>query len=145
MNTISSKKLVTMFIVLLVNIGTALADSASNTVVIINKDNTNKLSAEDIQAIFLGKKKSFPDGTPAVPVQLGEGSPGYDDFTRQYLHKSDSQVRAYWSQLVFTGRATPPRMVTSDADMLNLIAHNPNLIGYLPKNEIDASVRSIEP
>ncbi len=145
MNTISQKKLITLFMVLLANISLSWADSTPDTVVIINKNNTNNLSAEDIQAIFLGKKKSFPDGSPAVPVQLAEGTPSYEDFTHHVLHKSDNQVRAYWSQLVFTGRATPPRMVSSETDMLNLVAHNPNLIGFLPKKEADASVRAIDP
>lgn len=145
MNAISHKKLASLIMVLLANISFSLADSTPDTVVIINKNNTNNLSSEDIQAIFLGKKKSFPDGSPAVPVQLAEGTPSYEEFTHHVLHKSDTQVRAYWSQLVFTGRATPPRMVSSDTDMLNLVAHNPNLIGFLPKKETDDTVRSIVP
>ncbi len=145
MNAISSRKIVLMFVVLLANIGTSLADSTTDTVVIINKDNASHLSSEDIQAIFLGKKKSFPDGSPAVPVQLEEGSPSYEYIALHVLHKNDAQIRAYWSQLVFTGRATPPRMVSSENEMLSLVAHNPNLIGYVPKKEVDNSVRSIEP
>ncbi|NNM51314.1 MAG: phosphate ABC transporter substrate-binding protein [Pseudomonadales bacterium] len=99
--------------------------------IIVNPDNHNVLSVSDVRNIFLGKVRSFPDGSTAIPVELKDGSTVREDFDQKILKKDDSQVRAYWAQMVFTGRATPPRMVDSEAELRELVAKNPNLIGYV--------------
>ncbi len=103
----------------------------ADLLVVVNKSNAASLTEEQIKNIFLGKAKYFPDGKPAIPVQMHPGSSTYESFASKVLGKDDSQLRAYWSRLVFTGRATPPREVDSETQILELVAHNPNLIGYV--------------
>ncbi len=120
--------------------------ACADIVVIVNPNNPVNLSSEEIKNIFLGKSKYFPDGKPALPIQLKEGSQGYETFAEHVLQKNDNQLRAYWSRLVFTGRSTPPKEIESEAEVVDLVAHNPNLIGYVSQNVVqNAKVREIKP
>lgn len=117
--------------------------SADEIVVIANKANTVALTVEDVRNIFLGKTRSFPNGSPAIPIELKEGKGIRSKFNDKYLLKNDSQLRAYWAQLVFTGKATPPKQVASEEEIRLLVARNPNVIGYITADQADDSVRII--
>ena len=99
------------------------------------------LNADQVADIFLGKTSRFPDGSQAVPIDLGEDSPARDRFYAQYTGKSPAQVKAHWSKIIFTGRGQPPRQANSSLEAKKLIADNPNAIGYIDPSQVDNSVR----
>ncbi|RZP31335.1 MAG: phosphate ABC transporter substrate-binding protein, partial [Alteromonas sp.] len=59
------------------------------------------------------------------------------------LGKSESQYSAFWSKLVFTGRGTPPEMIATEDEMLNLVATNPNTIGFVDEGKVDGTVKVV--
>jgi ABC-type phosphate transport system substrate-binding protein len=99
------------------------------------------LNAGQVADIFLGKTSRFPDGSQAVPIDLGEDSPARDRFYAQYTGKSPAQVKAHWSKIIFTGRGQPPRQASTPSEAKKLIADNPNAIGYIDQSQVDDSVR----
>lgn len=101
------------------------------------------LSEDDIARLFLGKAKSFPSGGAAVPLNQTEGSAARDKFNEGICKKNASQYKAYWSQLVFTGKGTPPKDAGDDAAVKTLVAANPNMIGYIDSSAVDASVKVV--
>lgn len=101
------------------------------------------LSEDDVARIFLGKTKSFPSGAQAVPVNQDEGSAVREKFNEAICKKNASQYKAYWAQLVFTGKGTPPKDAGNDAAVKSLIAANPNMIGYIDSSAVDASVKVV--
>jgi len=112
--------------------------------VIISSANSNaSIASGDITKIFLGKSKKFPDGSQAVPIDQDDGTPARDAFNEKVLGKSDSQLKSYWSRLIFTGKGTPPKQSGSDADVKALIAKNPNMIGYIDASAVDGSVKVV--
>lgn len=111
--------------------------------VIVHPSNANALTSDQVSKIFLGRDKTFPDGSQAVPVALAEGLPATDTFNTELLKRNSSQLKAYWSKLVFTGKGTPPKEFASDTEMVKLIAANPNLIGYVNLSAADASVKVV--
>lgn len=117
----------------------ALAEVA----VVVNPNNPNAMAAEDIARIFLGKTKSFADGTEAIPLDQAAGTPNRSAFVSTILKKDERQIKAYWSQLLFTGKGTPPREAGTSADIKKLIAQNPSLIGYIDSADVDASVKVV--
>ena len=121
----------------------ASAAAFSAVAVIVHPSNGNSLSQSDITRIFLGKKKSFPDGVDAIPVDQQEGSAARSAFVGTILKKNDQQIKAYWAQLLFTGKGTPPKEVGSGADVKKLVSENPALIGYIDAAEADASVKIV--
>jgi len=111
--------------------------------VIVHPSNAAALNADVVSKLFLGREKSFPGGATAVPLSLTEGSAAASEFNDKVLKKSFSQLKAYWSKLLFTGKGTPPKEVSSDAEMLQLVANNPNMIGYVDAKSVDSSVKVV--
>ena len=75
---------------------------------------------------------------------MKEGSAEYNSFAETVLNKSDKQLKAYWAKVIFTGQGTPPREVDSAAQMLDLVANNPNLIGFVPAGSVSGAVKWLE-
>jgi len=115
----------------------------SAVAVIVHPSNANALSQSDITRIFLGKKKSFPDGADAIPVDQQEGSAARSAFVSTMLKKNEQQIKAYWAQLLFTGKGTPPKEVGAGSDVKKLISENPALIGYIDAADADDSVKVV--
>lgn len=107
--------------------------------IIVHPSNSAALDKQSISRIYLGKAKSFPGGGQAVPI---ENSSNAAEFNSNVLNKSDSQLKAYWSKLIFTGKGQPPKKVGTDAEVIALIAANPNMIGFIA-GEGDGSVKVV--
>jgi len=116
---------------------------SAEVTVIVHPSNTNVISQEQVSKIFLGRDKSFADGSPAIPVALSDGNVSTDIFSGAVLKKKPSQLKAYWSKLVFTGKGSPPKQINSDAEMVKLVAKNPNFIGYVDAASVDSSVKVV--
>jgi ABC-type phosphate transport system substrate-binding protein len=115
---------------------------AQDVVAVVSaRSSVTALNAGQVADIFLGKTSRFPDGTQAVPIDLGEDSPARDRFYAQYTGKSPAQVKAHWSKIIFTGRGQPPRQANSSSEAKKIIADNPNAIGYIDQSQVDNSVR----
>lgn len=111
--------------------------------VIVHPGNNTTLSAEEVQRLFLGKMKTFPGGGDAVPFNLKDGNAAREAFNADVIGKNESQIKAYWSQLVFTGKGTPPKEASDAADMKKQVASNPNMVGYIDAADVDASVKVV--
>ena len=136
------KLLKSSFSALLISL--AASTSFAETSVIVSANNPNAAIDQNlISKIFLGKTKKFPDGSQALPVDQDEGSSVRDEFNKTVLGKSDSQLKSYWSRLIFTGKGTPPSQSGNDAAVKGLIANNPNLIGYIDSATVDSSVKVV--
>ncbi|WP_394202236.1 type 2 periplasmic-binding domain-containing protein [Marinagarivorans algicola] len=118
---------------------TALADIA----VVVHPSNTNTMNKKVISRVFTGKVKVFPDDSRAIPINQTASSPPANEFNRKVLRKSASQLKAYWSKRLFTGKGRPPQEVSSDADMVELVASNPEFIGYVDADMVTDQVRVI--
>jgi ABC-type phosphate transport system substrate-binding protein len=122
-------------------LGMADAMAAEVVAVVSAKSAISGLTANQVGDIFLGKTAHFPDGTPAVPIDLSEDSSERDKFYTQFTGKSAAQVKAHWSKIIFTGRGQPPRQASSSAEARKIVAENPNAIGYIDNSAVDRSVR----
>lgn len=118
--------------------------SLAGTVVIVDKDSDiNQLSQEEIRDIFLGKINTFPNGKLAVPLDLSQDSEARQTFLNKIVQRNESQLRAYWSRLIFTGRGKPPKTVDDEYELVMRVADDPNLIGYVSTDAIDDSVKVV--
>jgi ABC-type phosphate transport system substrate-binding protein len=116
----------------------------ADVAVIVNpKSGITSLTQDEISRIFLGKTKTFPNGAPVVSVNQNEGSAVRDKFTKDVCNKTASQYKAYWSQLIFTGKGRPPRNGGGNAAVKALVAANSSMIGYVDTSVVDATVKVI--
>lgn len=101
------------------------------------------IGKEDISRIYLGKSKSLPSGLKVMPTDLSEDNPARAEFNELILEKSSSQLKSYWSKLIFTGKGQPPKDVGSDTEMIELVSTNPNIIGYIDASKVTDAVSVI--
>lgn len=127
-------------LLVLVWINTAAAGVA---VIVHPESGVTSLTEDEVARLFLGKAKNFPNGSQAVPVNQNEGSAVRERFNEVVCKKNASQYKAYWSQLVFTGKGTPPRDGGDDQAVKALVAANPTMIGYVDTSVVDSSVKVV--
>ena len=111
--------------------------------VVINPANTNAVSADDLNRLFLGRASSFADGSKATPLNMAEGQAARDEFDNKVLSRSSAQLKAYWSKLVFTGKGTPPKELADDAAVKAAVAADSSAIGYISSASVDGSVKVV--
>lgn len=116
---------------------------ADTVVVVSAKCPASALTKEQSSDIFMGKATTFPGGGSATPLDQPESSPLRDEFYTKVTGKSAAQAKSYWSKLSFTGKGTPPKEGQNSADIKRQVADNPNLVGYIEKSAVDASVKVI--
>ena len=112
--------------------------------VIVHPSNANAIDANAIAKIYTGKMKSYDDGNKIIAIAQDAGNPITDEFNEKALKKSSSQLKAYWSKLVFTGKGTPPKEVSNDAEVISLVASNPNTIGFISSSAADGTVKVVQ-
>lgn len=119
----------------------APATLAQVAVVVGAKSPASALNAEQAANLFLGKSAQLPGAGNAVLVDQAESAAVRDQFYTKVAGKSAAQVKAAWSRLVFSGKATPPKEVANSAEVKKLVAANPDAVGYIEKSAVDASVK----
>jgi ABC-type phosphate transport system substrate-binding protein len=133
------RKIKTVLLLVTLLSGAAVADIA----VVVNPANTNTVSADDLNRLFLGRASSFADGSKATPLNMAEGKPARDEFDTKVLNRSAAQLKAYWSKLVFTGKGTPPKELADDAAVKAAVAADSSAIGYISSSSVDSSVKVV--
>ena len=116
---------------------------AQVAVVVNPKSPLATMTADQVSGIFLGKSNTLPSGGTAMPTDLPDSAPAHDLFYTKVTGKSSAQVKAAWSRLVFSGKATPPKELASAADVKKFVAANPDAIGYIEKSAVDSTVKVV--
>lgn len=117
--------------------GKAHADIA----IILNSSNMISLNEEEIKNIFLGKKNRFSNSLIAKPVDQQESRAIRKDFYIKLAGMDEDALKAYWSVLIFTGNASPPKALSDDDAVKTFIKNNQAGLGYIDSKSVDASVK----
>ena len=121
----------------------SVAAHAGVVVVMSAKSNVDKLSKAQVAQIYLAKTDGLPNGQVARPIDQAEGAAVRNEFYSRVADKDAAQMKAYWAQLTFTGRAQPPRKLSGDAAVRDAVAANPAAIGYISDGAVDGSVKVV--
>ena len=113
----------------------ALPAMAEVVVVVNPKAAESSMTKDQVAQFFLGKSTSMS------PVDQPESAPIRAEFYKKVTDKEASQVKALWSKLVFTGKATMPKEVPDSAAVKKAVAADPKAIGYIEKSAVDGSVK----
>ena len=126
-------------------LGLAVGNFASaETAIIVNPANNSAIDDNLIKMIYLGRAKKFADGSKVVPFDRKEGSTIREGFLSTIVNKQESQMKAHWSRLVFTGNGTPPKSMDSDQAMKEAVASEVGAIGYIDAAAVDGSVKVVK-
>ena len=122
---------------------TGAANAAELVVIVSAKSPLAALRPDQVADIFLAQTGRFPDGEPAVALDLPLGSPLRDTFYSSMAGKSPAMMKAYWTKMVFTGRGQPPRELANSIAVRRMVADNPAMIGYIERAALDSSVKAV--
>jgi hypothetical protein len=92
---------------------------------------STEVSKSDLKDVFTGSGSNL-GGSHAVPVLLKTGAAN-DEFVTTYIGKSGSAFLLSWRSLVFSGQASMPKSVDTDAAMVEFVAHTAGAVGYIAK------------
>ena len=137
MTTRPHRILVALGLALCLSSGVAAAELSA---VVSPRVAVSSLTPSQIADIYLGRANRFPDGTPAIPCDLAEGSPLREAFYANVIGRSAAQVRAHWSKIIFTGRGQPPREVANSEEAKKLVVENPGVVCYIDRALVDRNV-----
>lgn len=120
------------------------APSASEILVVVNPDNpVDTLTRDQVVDLYMGRRTNFPDGVPALPIDLDADSPLRAAYYQRLVGKTVAQVNAYWARLLFTGRMTPPRILPDQAAVIDVVHENRGAIGYIDSQDLDGRVKVV--
>jgi hypothetical protein len=107
---------------------------AEDIVVIVNPA-AAPISKEQIADVYLGR------GDAWIAVDQPVGSAIYVEFYKKMTGRDSAQIKAIWSQILFTGRGVPPKQLPDSAAVKKAVAANSKVVGYIEKSAVDASVK----
>src|SRR5689334_20161440 len=107
---------------------TARADSVK--IITNNSVQANQISVHELKSVYLREKSSLNDGTHVEPVLERSGA-AHEIFLKQYLKQNSDDLQRYYQSLVFSGKGSMPKAVSTDADVVAYVARTKGAIGYV--------------
>ena len=114
----------------------ALPARAEVVVVVNPKNSVTTMTADQVSQLFLGKSNDL------APIDQNDAGMR-TEFYKKVTDKDVSQVKAIWSKLVFTGKATLPKEVANSAEAKKAVAADPKAISYIDKSAVDGTVKVV--
>jgi ABC-type phosphate transport system substrate-binding protein len=123
-----------LFVILLLAAASILATHAQAQVLVIANPGVKatEITKNDLRDVFTGAATALPGGGSVVPILLKAGTV-HEEFLQVYIGKNDTAYRAGWRSLVFSGQASMPKSLDTDAAVVEFVAHNAGAIGYIGK------------
>lgn len=103
--------------------------------VIVNAGASAAPSQAEVANIFLGKDKSLKG------VDQAAWNPTKEKFYAGVANKNESQLKSYWSGLVFTGKGQPLPTVADDAAVVAKVGAEADAIGYVDAAAVSDKVK----
>ena len=117
---------------------------AEDIVVVVNQKNSvSKLSRDEVIDIYMGRNRQLPSGVMALPLDLPNSSPEREQFYYRLTGKTMSQINAYWARLILTGRASPPTLMHSQAEAMQMVTDNRSAVGYVNRSSASSQAKIV--
>ena len=131
------------YIVLLIIVFAVVTAQAQYKVIVNNSNTVSSLTKSEVSNYLLKKRTKWRSGTSIAPVDLSSKSSVRATFSKAVHRKTTAQVRAFWQQSVFSGKATPPREMKSDTEVVKFVKTNKGAIGYVSAGANTTGVKVI--
>lgn len=115
--------------ILLALVGPAAAEEGFK--VLVHRANpTTSVTRAQLGQMFLKKVTRWPGGAVVTPVEPADEAVKAR-FYERVTGKSPGALRAYWNQLIFSGRDVPPLERQSDEAVVEFVRGNAGAIGFV--------------
>ena len=98
------------------------------------------LTMREIEAIYLLRITTWPDGSHIVPVNREASSEIRAKFTAEALKQDNASLAAYWNEMHFQGKL-PPVVQESEPAVLAFVQRVPGAIGYISASTAAVGVK----
>ena len=113
---------------------TAASVHADDIVVIVNPA-AAPISKEQVADLYLGRSDAW------IPIDQAAGTAIYVEFYKRVTGRDSAQIKAIWSQILFTNRGVPPKQLPDSTAVKKAVAANLKAVGYIEKSAVDASIK----
>lgn len=107
----------------------------------------DSIARSQVARFFLRQATTWPGGEHVKPVDQVRTTAVREEFTREVLRRTLSEIETFWTQAIFSGRAVPPPQKKNDDEVLAYVRDTPGAIGYVSSSAALDKVKrlSIEP
>ena len=121
---------------------TAAADPPE-LVVIVNPDNSVKMSAAYLESLFLKKDRFWDGNAPVIAINAPPDTANRREFDRVILGMSPDTAASYWIDLRIRSGSAPPKEVADPLLAVKLVAKLKGAIAYVPAATAVTGVRVV--
>jgi hypothetical protein len=111
-------------------------------VIVGQKSFLTEISVDDLRELYLRRRRVWPNGRRAVPINLPADHPIREQFSRTVLGRTMRDMVPYWNARYFEG-ITPPTVLQSPAAIRGYLEAEPGAIAYVPVGEVDETCRTL--
>jgi|TARA_Y100001968_G_C19442550_1_gene763364 hypothetical protein len=121
----------------------ANASEAALAVVVAKDSKIESISKRELVDVYMGRFDVLESGQIVQPVDYKNGSVFRGLFYRALVNKNERQINAYWSRLIFSGRAKPPLQVSSPEQSLAYLRRNQSALAYMPVERVSEEMKIV--
>ncbi|MCX6148596.1 MAG: hypothetical protein NTW25_15285 [Candidatus Kapabacteria bacterium] len=104
--------------------------------IIVNKANPIKyIDKNYLKNIFLGHSVIWPNNTKIQLVDYNIDSDSKSSFCSTYLDVTPNKLSRIWLQVSLSGKAVPPKVFSSEKEVIRFVNENQSAIGYVESNK----------
>lgn len=119
----------------------ACVPAQAELVVVANpKSGVENLTRDDVINIYLGRYRRLASGITAEPIDQSSDAESRARFYRTLVGKSLSEINAYWSRLVFSGKTLPPQVAGTPDEAYQMVVSRPGALAYVDRSRVDKRV-----
>jgi ABC-type phosphate transport system substrate-binding protein len=125
--------------------GSLAAQAAASFRVVVNESNpVTTISADDLSALFLKRRTSWPGGVRAQPVDQPARAAVRESFSTVALDRPVRAMVAYWQQQIFSGRGVPPLELATETAVVEYVRANAGAVGYVSAGADIRGLKAVE-
>lgn len=103
-------------------------------VAIISSIDTAPLNAQQIRNLFSLKKKLLPNNLRAELIRLPLDHHASKLLCQNLYQLYPYQIQRQWDRRIFSGKATAPKQVTTESEVVQMVRTRENSLGYISAN-----------
>lgn len=99
----------------------------------------DSISKDEAEALYIGKSSKV-GGVKASIIDLSSDEAARGEFLEKVMGKTESQLKAYWSRQVFTGKGQPPKQVSA-GEAASFVKENADGVAYVDGASVPDGVK----
>ena len=106
--------------------------------IVVNEKNqvADSMTKDQVADLFLKKSTRWDNGQTVVPLDLTDSNKVRAEFSSGVLGRDITAVKSYWQKMIFSGRATAPVELATEAEVLTFVRKFPAAIGYVSDSAV---------